>query len=155
MSQTPAQPAHPAVPVHTFTQRFSSTPLGARLARHLAVHQLDGWGVPRGTAAADAAEAVVAELAANAVTHGRVPGRDFEVRLEVWERAPGERTLRIAVSDTRTDRRPAGPDAVTVPAPLAGSGRGLPLVAAFAGRWTVRDRLPGPGKTVVAELDLP
>ncbi|MGW7594842.1 ATP-binding protein, partial [Streptomyces rubiginosohelvolus] len=57
-----------------FTQRFSSTPRGARLARRLALHQLDAWGVPHGTTASDTAAVLVAELAANAVTHGRVPG---------------------------------------------------------------------------------
>ncbi|MET9373691.1 ATP-binding protein [Streptomyces sp. NPDC002992] len=137
------------VTVRVFTQRFSSTPRGARLARRLALHQLDRWGVPHGTAASDTAALLVAELAANAVTHGRVPGRDFELTLT---HTPG-RLLRIDVSDTRTERRPPAPGALTGPAPLGDAGRGLLIVEALASRWEVRDRVPV-GKTVRAELDL-
>ncbi|MEU2110703.1 ATP-binding protein [Streptomyces sp. NPDC019507] len=126
-----------------FTQR------GARLARRLALHQLDAWGVPHGSPASDTAALLVAELAANAVTHGRVPGRDFELAVRLLGR-----TLRIEVSDTRGERRPPGPG-TSRPAlrPLAENGRGLVLVEALADRWDVLDRLPV-GKTVVAELDL-
>jgi anti-sigma regulatory factor (Ser/Thr protein kinase) len=132
-----------------FTQRFSSTPRGARLARRLALHQLDTWGVPYGTEASDTAALLVAELAANAVTHGRVPGRDFEVAVKLLGR-----TLRIEVSDTRGELRPSGPGAYRpTPQPLAETGRGMLLVEALADRWDVLDRVPV-GKTVVAELDL-
>ncbi|MET9294323.1 ATP-binding protein [Streptomyces sp. NPDC003077] len=137
------------VPVHVFAQRFSSTPRGARLARRLALHQLDVWGVPYGSEASDTAALLVAELAANAVTHGRVPGRDFEVVVTLLGR-----TLRIEISDTRGEARPATPDVPrTEPPPTAESGRGLLLVEALADRWNVQDRVPV-GKTVVAELDL-
>ncbi len=51
---------------------LSPTPRGARLARLLAAEQLRSWGLPLSPA-----EQIVAELAANAATHGRVPGRDF------------------------------------------------------------------------------
>lgn len=132
--------------VRVFTQRFSSTRLGARLARHLALHQLHAWGVPHGSDASDTVGLLVAELAANAVTHGRVPGRDFELRLT---RTPP--TLRIEVSDTRGERRP--PAHAAVPPPLADGGRGLLLVEALADRWAVLDRVPV-GKTVRVELDL-
>ncbi|MEU8522973.1 ATP-binding protein [Streptomyces sp. NBC_01216] len=135
-----------AVTVRVFTQRFSSTPRGARLARRLALHQLDRWGLPHGCPVSDAAAQIVAELAANAVTHGRVPGRDFELALAY---RPGER-LRIDVSDTRTEARP-GP--VRPTAPLADGGRGLALVEALVGRWEVLPRVPV-GKTVRAELYL-
>lgn len=131
--------------VRVFTQRFSSTPLGARLARHLALHQLHAWGIRHGTDVSDTVALLVAELAANAVTHGRVPGRDFELRLT---RTPP--TLRIEVSDTRGERRP--PSRAAVPPPLAESGRGLLLVEALADRWVVLDRVPV-GKTVRVELD--
>ncbi|GHJ36594.1 ATP-binding protein [Streptomyces sp. TS71-3] len=142
-----------------FTQRFSSTPLGARLARHLVVHQLHTWGIPHGTEASDTAALIVAELAANAATHGRVPGRDFEVRVTLTAEAGAvgaERggTLTVEVSDTRGECRPPDPAGLAAPAPLGHGGRGLFLVAACASRWSVRDRAPGPGKTVVAELDL-
>ncbi|MFB7543683.1 ATP-binding protein [Streptomyces zaomyceticus] len=133
------------VTVRVFTQRFSSTPRGARLARRLALHQLDRWGIPYGSEVSDAVGLLVAELAANAVTHGRVPGRDFELALTY---TPGVR-LRIDVSDTRGERRPASVAAGS----LDEGGRGLLLVDALASRWSVLDRVPV-GKTVRAELDL-
>ena len=99
-----------------------------------------GWELPLSPA-----EQIVAELAANAATHGRVPGRDFRLTLYV---VGG--TLRIEVTDTRGDRlpRPARP------ASDATSGRGLLLVAALADRWGV---IPGPHprKTVWAEVGVP
>lgn len=148
------------VTVRVFAMRFSATRLGARLARRLAVHRLDQWGFPYGSELSDAAAAVVAELAANAVTHGRVPGRDFELRLATLSCAhPGAAaarpaTLRIEVADTRTEKRPPSPDALTLPPPDCETGRGLPLVAALADRWEVVDRVPV-GKVVRAELDIP
>ena len=118
---------------------LSPTPRGARLARLLATEQLRAWGLPL-----DRAPHVVAELAANAATHGRVPGRDFRLTLYV---VGG--TLRIEVCDTRGDRAPALRD----PAGAAESGRGLVLVDALADRWGA---VPGPPprKTVWAEIDL-
>ncbi|WP_328942009.1 ATP-binding protein [Streptomyces sp. NBC_00250] len=133
------------VTVRVFTQRFSSTPRGARLARRLALHQFDRWNIPYGSEVSDAAALLVAELAANAVTHGRVPGRDFELVLTC---TTGLR-LRIDVTDTRGERRPAA----ATPQPLDEGGRGLLLVGALASRWSVLDRVPV-GKTVRAELDL-
>ncbi|MEV5598497.1 ATP-binding protein [Streptomyces sp. NPDC052496] len=147
------RPPHPPVTVRVFTQRFSSTRLGARLARHLAVHRLDAWGFPYGTGFSDDVGAVVGELAANAVTHGRVPGRDFELRLAVLGGLARTGTLRIEVTDTRTERRPPGPDGLVDAPPDADGGRGLTVVAALATRWAVLDRA-GVGKTVRAELDL-
>ncbi|MFF0460153.1 ATP-binding protein [Streptomyces mexicanus] len=123
--------------VRTLSLQLSPTPRGARLARLLAAEQLRTWGLPP-----HPAEHIVAELAANAVTHGRVPGRDFRLLLYVV----GD-TLRIEVTDTRGDRlprvRPAAGDAE--------SGRGLLLVEALADRWGV---VPGPSprKTVWAEV---
>lgn len=139
---------HTPVTVRVFAQRFSSTRLGARLARHLALHQLDAWGIPYGTSTADAAALVVAELAANAATHGRVPGRDFELRLTLTDAV-----LRIEVSDTRGEKRPPTADRLTHPTATDDTGRGLVLVDALADRWTVLDRVPI-GKTVRAELDI-
>ncbi|MEU6928458.1 ATP-binding protein [Streptomyces sp. NPDC046374] len=118
-----------------FTQRLSSTLRGARLARLLAVQQLRDWGMT----ATDAAELVVAELASNAVRHGRVPGRDFELRLSL----AGDH-VRIEVSDTRAEREPA-PD----PSPDEG-GYGLLLVGALATAWGVKTR--SVGKTVWATV---
>lgn len=119
--------ASPQAPftVRVFVQRFSSTPRGARLARQLALHQLDEWGIPYGGDASETTALIVAELAANAVTHGRVPGRDFELRLV---HAPGDRrtlgVLRIEVTDARGERRPPGPGSWwrRRPVPAAGTG---------------------------------
>jgi hypothetical protein len=49
MKPPPTPQAPPTV--RMFTQRFSSTPLGARLARHLALHRLHDWGIPYGSQA--------------------------------------------------------------------------------------------------------
>ncbi|WP_051782123.1 MULTISPECIES: ATP-binding protein [unclassified Streptomyces] len=116
--------------VRVFTQRFSRTRRGARLARQLALVELHGWGFPESTS-----------LAANAVLHGHVPGRDFELRMTLLEGV-----LRIEVSDARADRRPT----VRPHAYQAESGYGLRIVGAVAAGWGVRDRLVG--KTVWAEL---
>ncbi|MFJ2716775.1 ATP-binding protein [Streptomyces sp. NPDC087437] len=141
----PALNRRSATPVCTFTQRFSTTRRGARLARLLAAHQLTEWGHPRGTEAHDTVVLVVAELAANAVLHGRVPGRDFALALSFEE---GRDVVRIEVTDTH----PARP-ARMAPGPDGDGGRGLVLVDALAVDWGVRDRL-GPGKTVWAECAL-
>ncbi|MFF3905392.1 ATP-binding protein [Streptomyces sp. NPDC001848] len=142
----PSAPQQP-VTVRTFAQRFSATPLGARLARHLALHQLDTWGIPHGSDASDTVAVIVAELAANAVTHGRVPGRDFELRLSLVTGS-----VRVEVTDTRAEARPPAPGAVPAVRPLAEAGRGLVLVEAVADRWEVLERKPG--KTVRAEVDV-
>ncbi|MER5872840.1 ATP-binding protein [Streptomyces sp. NPDC002044] len=129
--------------VRLFTQRFSATRRGARLARVLALHELYDWGFPASTPLAADAGLLIGELAANAVLHGRVPGRDFELRLILLDAV-----LRIEVSDARADRRPAvGPYA-----DQAESGHGLRIVEALAAGWGVVDRLVG--KTVWAELPL-
>lgn len=141
-------PAHPRTTSDQFTHRFSSTRRGARLARLLVLQQLDAWGFPYRSEPSDLVAAVVAELAANAVTHGRVPGRDFEVRLTCTAT-----TLRIEVADTRTEGRPPVEDAPAAPPPDSETGRGLLLVAGLAARWGVAERR-GPGKTVWAEIDL-
>ncbi len=130
-----------------FVQRLHATRRGARQARHLTLQWLDHWGFPYGSEVSDAAAVTVAELATNAVTHGRVPGREFELRLVLRSAA-----LRIEVSDARTDRRPS----VEVSAPDLDleAGRGLFLVAALATAWGVADREPV-GKTIWAEIAVP
>ena len=134
-----AEAAQAGLAVCEFTVQLSATPLGARLARLLAVEQLRAWGLPF-----DAAAHVVAELAANAATHGRVPGRDFHLTLTATATV-----LRIEVTDTRGDRLPQAQRA----APDGESGRGLVLVEALARRWGVTLG-PPPRKTVWAELVL-
>ncbi|MET7852353.1 ATP-binding protein [Streptomyces avermitilis] len=103
---------------------------------------MHGWGLPL-----DPARLIVAELAANAALHGRVPGRSFRLTLSVTARG----TLRIEVADTRGADLPA-PARVTAEAPPE-SGYGLLLVDELADRWGVRSG-PVPSKTVWAELDL-
>ncbi|WP_079171408.1 MULTISPECIES: ATP-binding protein [unclassified Streptomyces] len=137
-------PQHPA-PDHAFAMCFTSTPRGARLARRLVSHRLNDWGHPYTTPANETLTLIAAELSANAVRHGRVPGRDFHVRLTL-----AEATFRIEVTDTRTEKQP--PCAPPVPDATSESGRGLLLVAALADDWGVSPRLAAPGKTVWAEL---
>ncbi|WP_435208072.1 ATP-binding protein [Streptomyces sp. bgisy034] len=125
-------------PTLNFSVLLSPTPRGARLARLLVAEQLRNWGLPL-----NPAEQIVAELAANAVTHGRVPGRDFRLTLYAVGGA-----LRIEVTDTRGDHLPRH----TPTAPDAESGRGLLLVDALASRWGIAAG-SYPRKTVWAELD--
>ncbi|MCC5476828.1 ATP-binding protein [Streptomyces barringtoniae] len=144
MNQETAESAEPPAeltsPIPNFTVLLSPTRRGARLARLLAAEQLRTWGLPL-----DAAAHIVAELVANAATHGRVPGRNFRLTLYV---VGG--TLRIEVTDTRGDRLPGmrRPDAEE------DSGRGLVLVDALADRWGVSTGRT-PRKTVWAEITLP
>ncbi|MFF3158526.1 ATP-binding protein [Streptomyces sp. NPDC057910] len=79
--------------------QFSSTLRGARLARPLAVQHLAEHGIERTADTSRAVATVVAEFAANAITHGHTPGRDFEVRLALTAYL-----VRIEVADTRPDR---------------------------------------------------
>ncbi|MFI8190719.1 ATP-binding protein [Streptomyces sp. NPDC085946] len=131
-----------------FSFRFTSSPRGARLARRLASCQMDAWGWHHGTPAHDAVELIAAELANNAVTHGRVPGRDAELRLTADR---GGRLVRVEVSDTRGE---LGPHAGSGD-PEADGGRGLLLVTALADAWGVGERAGGPGKTVWAVVGVP
>lgn len=140
--------AQPPVTVRVFAQKCSATRRSATLARRLAVWKLDTWGIPYGTRLSDTVALLVAELAANAVLHGRVAGRDFELRLMYPYEEAG--VVRIEVSDTHESR--PNPSASRQPDPDADGGRGLLIVEAVAARWGVSDRV-GPGKTVWAEAD--
>ncbi|WP_370414344.1 ATP-binding protein [Streptomyces fradiae] len=128
------EPTQLVASVRQFGIQLSATPRGARLARLLAVEQLRSWGLDHLT---EPAAQIVAELAANAVTHGRVPGRDFRLGLFVLTG-----TLRVEVTDTRGDRLP-----------VAAAGCGLRIVEGLAREWGVRLG-PVPRKTVWAELAL-
>jgi anti-sigma regulatory factor (Ser/Thr protein kinase) len=121
-----------------FSVLLSATQRGARLARLLAVNQLLSWEMPL-----DPARLVVAELAANAVLHGRLPGRSFRLGLSLGETG----VLRIEVTDARGDRLP-GPGAATD----GESGYGLLQVGELADRWGTEVG-PVPCKTVWAEID--
>lgn len=128
-----------------FSVPLSATRRGARLARLLTTEQLRAWGLP-----VDPARLIVAELAANAVLHGRVPGRSFRLTLTVMPGAPT--VLRVELTDTRDDRWPERGEKGDGEAPRE-SGYGLLLVEELADRWGVT-RGPPPSKTVWAELDL-
>ncbi|MEU6198180.1 ATP-binding protein [Streptomyces sp. NPDC047061] len=134
---------HVTTPTGLFTVQLSATRRGARLARLLTERQLDDWGMPSREEAAQ----VVAELASNAVLHGRVAGRDFRLGLRLYP----DRTLRIEVTDARGDRVPRRHDPA---ADDAESGRGLLIVTAYADRWGV-DEAPAGCKVVWAELWAP
>ncbi|MFJ8858336.1 ATP-binding protein [Streptomyces sp. NPDC102451] len=129
-----------SAPARQFAVLLSPTRRGARLARLLATAHLGDWGLPTESAAH-----IVAELAANAAAHGRVPGRDFRLSLT----ASAGTLLPIEVTDTRGDSLPLPSTA----APHAENGRGLLIVEALADRWGVIEG-PAPRKTVWAELDL-
>nr|WP_279352084.1 ATP-binding protein [Streptomyces endophytica] len=127
--------------------RFTSSRRGARLARRLVSYRLDAWGHPYDGHANGTLTLITAELVANAVRHGHVPGRDFHLRLTATDRR-----LRVEVTDTRTERVPL----LTrqEPAGDAESGWGLLIVVRMATRWGVSPRVGAPGKTVWAELHL-
>ncbi|MGW0333114.1 ATP-binding protein [Streptomyces sp. NPDC003011] len=137
-------------PDGTFEMSFTSTPRGARLARRLTAVRLDAWGISYGTAPHDDIVLIVAELTANAVRHGHVPGRDF--RLRVQATADG-RAVRVEVTDTRAERLPRRPPASDITG-ADEAGRGLLLVSGLATRWDWHPRPDGPGKTVWAEYTL-
>ena len=115
--------------------QFAPDPAGARAARKFAREVLDCYEEQ-----ADAAELIVAELAANVVRHADTP---FEVEVQA-----GRRLIRVSVSDgAAADLR------VSAAAGDATSGRGLAIVDSLAYRWGV-DKTQA-GKTVWAELLCP
>ncbi|MBP8535191.1 ATP-binding protein [Streptomyces sp. MK37H] len=124
-----------------FTVLLSATRKGARLARLLATERLRSWGLPFETAAL-----IIAELAANAALHGRVPGRNFRLTLSATDDV-----LRVEVRDPRVERLPSlrPKDGVSDPGE---NGHGLLLVEELANRWGVVPELIC--KTVWAELAL-
>lgn len=126
-----------------FAALFGSTSRGARLARRVAVRHMVEWGHPADSDLSCTVALLVAELAGNAVRHGRVPGRDFRLRL-----ALDGRRVRIEVADASSARPPT---AVRAPGDDDVSGRGLVLVDVLADRWGVEPR-PVVGKTVWAEV---
>ncbi|AJP03199.1 regulatory protein [Streptomyces cyaneogriseus subsp. noncyanogenus] len=131
----------PRTPLRRFSVPLSATRRGARLARLLAVERLGAWGLPL-----DPARLIVAELAANAAVHGKIPGRSFRLALTVT--ACG--VLRIEVTDAKGESVPRRRDAAPDPAE---SGYGLLVVEELADRWGVRTG-PVPCETVWAEIDL-
>ncbi|MCG7203785.1 ATP-binding protein [Streptomyces arenae] len=127
--------------------QFASSAQGARHARHHAVQRMAEWGFPAESDVSCAVALVVAELAANAVRHGRVPGHTFGLRLDFDTAAD---LVRVEVADAAAKRPPA---AAPSSFPDGESGRGLLLVDALALRWGWMPRQPV-GKTVWAEVSV-
>ncbi|MFI6933896.1 ATP-binding protein [Streptomyces sp. NPDC050287] len=132
----------------SFAGQFVSSPRGAQLARRLAVQRMEEWGHPPASDVSCTVALVVGELAANAVQHGRVPGRDFCLRLTL-DAAAG--LVRIEVADAAAAKQP--PMAPPSSYPEGESGRGLLLVDVLAVRWGSAPRHPV-GKTVWAEVPI-
>jgi two-component sensor histidine kinase len=109
---------------------------------------MEEWGYPPASDASCAVSLVVGELAANAVQHGRVPGRGFGLRLTL-DAAAG--LVRIEVADAASAKQP--PTAPPSSHPEDESGRGLLLVDVLAVRWGSVPRRPV-GKTVWAEVSI-
>ncbi len=128
--------------------QFAPSPRGARLARRFTVRCMEAWGHPPESDVSCAVALVVGELAANAVRHGRIPGRGFGLRL-VLDGPAG--LVRVEVADAASTKRL--PTAAPSVLPEGESGRGLLLVDALAVRWGATPRHPA-GKTVWAEVSL-
>ena len=135
-----------AAQLRTFATPFTSSPRGARLARRFVVKRMEQWGCAPASDISCSVALLVGELAANAVCHGRVPGRDFALRLVL---TPQSGAVRIEVSDAGSEPPPARP---VDPGPEDESGRGLLLVDILATRWGTSPRHPV-GKTVWAEIE--
>ncbi|MCX4747832.1 ATP-binding protein [Kitasatospora sp. NBC_01287] len=147
MSETPYSPHSPHSPhspllleaaENCWLPRGSRTPaLARRLLRGLLA------SVEGGHRFVETGELLLSELATNAVTHSRAPGRLIFVDLH----ANGER-LRIEVHDAGGSR----PE-LAVPAPEDEHGRGLLLVNTLAKQWGCTDRPNGPiGKIAWCEV---
>ena len=134
--------------LQSLTLQFPSSPRGAQLARRHAVRWMGERGHPPASDVSCAVALVVGELAANAVQHGRVPGREFGLRL-ILDRAAG--VLRVEVADAASAKRL--PTAAPSSSPDGESGRGLLLVDVLAELWGSTPRSPV-GKTVWAELSV-
>jgi anti-sigma regulatory factor (Ser/Thr protein kinase) len=119
---------------------YTPTPRSVGLARRRAQRLVTEWGHG---AHAESVALIVSELGANALLHGCLWDRLFQVRLVLTEGV-----LRIEVSDPRGDR-PLRPGA---PGPTDPFGRGLLVVDRLADRWGSTPRVVG--KTVFAELAL-
>lgn len=142
----PAQGPQPEV----FSMQFTSSPRGARLARRLAVKRMEVWGHPAESDLSCSVALLVGELTANAISHGRVPGRDFRLSLGHTPRTGSSAGgVRIEVSDASPEPPPVRP---VVHGPDDESGRGLLLVDVLAVRWGTAPRHPV-GKTVWAEVE--
>lgn len=132
-----------ARPRAEYAQRLKATRRGARLARLLALHQLEEWGIPHGGACSEAAGVVIAELLAGLTPQDDGPAGAFELRMALGD------LLRIEVGDTNED--PHLGDAVPALGRAAG-GYGLMLIDSVSVAWGVHQRGVTPGKSMWADL---
>ncbi|GAA1194254.1 hypothetical protein GCM10009654_59200 [Streptomyces hebeiensis] len=119
---------------------YPPVPSSVALARHRASRLITEWGYPE---LAWATGLVVSELGTNALLHGCLRDRLFQVAVVLRSAC-----FRIEVSDPRGERLP------TLRSAGASEcfGRGLPLVVHVTDRWGTHPRTVG--KTVYAEFDL-
>ncbi|MEV7870238.1 ATP-binding protein [Streptomyces sp. NPDC088124] len=110
------------------------------LARRRASRLIVEWGHPE---LAWATGLVVSELGTNALLHGCLRDRLFQVAVVLRSSV-----FRIEVSDPRGERLPA----LRTAGESECFGRGLPLVVQVTDRWGTEPRTVG--KTVYAEIDL-
>lgn len=137
---TPMPAAVPGPVLREDALNYTPNARSVSLARRRAERLVTEWGHG---GHAESVALIVSELGANALLHGGVRERLFQVRLVLTEDI-----LRIEVSDARGDRplRPRSPgDSDTF-------GRGLIVVDHLAHRWGAAPRVVG--KTVFAELAL-
>ncbi|MEV7869846.1 ATP-binding protein [Streptomyces sp. NPDC088124] len=119
---------------------YPPVPSSVPLARHRASRLIVEWGHPE---LAWATALVVSELGTNALLHGCLRDRLFQVAVVLRSTC-----FRIEVTDPRGERLPA----LRTASEGECFGRGLPLVVQVTDRWGTEPRTVG--KTVYAEIDL-
>ncbi len=130
--------------------RLPDAATSPRMARRVVADALSGRAEPDVTYTA---ELLVSEIVTNALRHASPElAGSRQLHLRVTLRL-SDRIVRVEVTDPawRAMSVPAA-RTVTTPGPLAESGRGLGLVAAYAKEWGVTPH-PG-GKSVWFELEL-
>nr|WP_228454338.1 ATP-binding protein [Streptomyces alkaliphilus] len=145
MYRPSAAPLRPSIEV--FRHVFPATSEAARRARHLVDDTLRVLGMEKAEPVRSDAVAVLAELTANAATHGCVPGQGFEVVVLLIPDG-----VRVEVGDAGRGALPASLRGPSEDAD-AETGRGLRIIAALAHRWGVIPSPAGvPGRTIWAEV---
>ncbi|MGW0659663.1 ATP-binding protein [Streptodolium elevatio] len=114
-----------------FACEAEAGPLGVRRLCTAAGAQLAAWGWPARSDVAQAVALVVAELGANAATHGARGGAVIVLRMGALPDLAAPEAVRVEVTDARGDVAPR----TGCPSAEAVCGRGLLLVSALARRW--------------------
>ncbi|GAT68857.1 6-phosphofructokinase [Planomonospora sphaerica] len=131
-----------AYAVRPVARDFSAVPESVPEARRFVTAVLAGWGLA--AESVEDAAVCVTELAANALTHGRVPGHGFAVTAAV-----GDGFAQVAVHD-HSPRRPR----LRRPADTDSCGRGLLIVEELSEQWGLDD-LGQDGKAVWVRFKFP